>query len=147
MPKILVIYDSRTGNTEKLAQAIAAGAKVPGMVVELKKAKTVKPDEVAKADAYAWGSPSHFSLMSGEILTLFTNLYPHRDKLSGKPACVFTTGTGSQVTALENIEKLIGVFNPRFVMPGIAVGSSPSKADKEQAQKLGKKLAEAVAKK
>ncbi|MFH1820965.1 MAG: flavodoxin domain-containing protein [Methanobacteriota archaeon] len=142
------MYESRTGNTEKLAQAIAEGAsKVPGMAVELKKAKAVTPDEVVKADAYAWGSPSHFSMMSGEILTLFTDLYPHRDKLAGKPACVFTTGAGSQVTALENVEKIIGVFNPRFVKPGIAIEGSPSEVDREQAQKLGGKLAEALIKK
>ena len=148
MKKILVIYDSRTGNTEKLAQALAEGArKVPGVVVELKKAKTVTLEEVVKADAYAWGSPSHFSIMSGEILTLFTNIYPHRDKLSGKPACIFTTGTGGQVTALENIEEIIGAFNPRFIMPGVAAGSPLKEADKEQARELGKKLAGALVKK
>lgn len=117
------------------------------MVVGLKKANAVTPEDVAKADAYAWGSPSHFSIMSGEILSLFTDLYPHRHKLAGKPACVFTTGTGGQVTALENIEKIIGVFNPKFVKPGIAIGGSPKETDIAQAKELGKKLAEAIVKK
>lgn len=148
MPKILVIYDSRTGNTEKLAQALAEGArKIPGIDVELKKAKETNPEDVATADAYAFGSPSHFSIMSGEILTLFTNLYPHRHKLAGKPACVFTTGSGGQVTALENIEKILGVFNPKFVKPGLAIEGSPKEIDKNQAEKLGKKLANALIKK
>jgi NAD(P)H dehydrogenase (quinone) len=36
MPKILVLYYSRTGNTEKMAQAVAEGAKtVSGVDVEL----------------------------------------------------------------------------------------------------------------
>lgn len=114
--------------------------------MELKKAKATTPEEVAKADAYAIGSPSHFSIMSGEILTFFTNLYPHRQKLAGKPACVFTTGTGGQVTALENIDRILGVFNPKFIKPGIAVGGAPKEADKKQAEKLGKRLAEALKK-
>jgi len=148
MPKILVIYDSRTGNTEKLAQAVAEGSrKVPGTIVEMRKVREINLEEVAAADAYAFGSPSHFSIMSGEILTMFTNLYPHRDKLAGKPACVFTTGSGGQVTALENIEKIIGVFNPKFVKPGIAIGGAPKAVDKEQAEKLGRKLANAITKK
>lgn len=148
MARVLIIYDTRTGNTEKLAQAIAEGArKVPGIVVELKKAREAVPEEVAAANAYAFGSPSHFSIMSGEILTLFTNLYPHRHKLAGKPACVFTTGSGGQVTALENIERILGVFNPRFVKPGLAIEGAPKETDVKQAEKLGKKLAQALAKK
>ena len=115
--------------------------------MELKKAKTADHKEVATADAYAFGSPSHFSIMSGEILTLFTNLYPHRHELAGKPACVFTTGSGGQVTALESIEKILGVFNPKFVKPGLAIEGPPKEIDKDQADKLGKKLAEALIKK
>jgi len=64
---------------------------------------------------------------------------------------VFTTGTGGQVTSLENIERIIGIFNPMFVKPGIAVEtvpgrSNPWRIDKAQAADLGKRLANAVAK-
>ena len=147
-PKILIMYDSRTGNTEKLAEAMAEGAKrVPGVILELKKAESVTPEDVVDADGYAVGSPSHFSIMSGRILTLLTNLYFIRQKMTGKPMTVFTTGSGGQVTALENIDRIIGVFNPRWVKPGIAIEGAPREADKLQAAKLGEKLAKAVAKK
>lgn len=44
MVRVLVVYDSRTGNTEKLAEAVAKGArKVSGVEVVLKKAKDVTP--------------------------------------------------------------------------------------------------------
>ena len=146
--KILVIYHSKTGNTEKLAKAVAEGAKqVFGVAVELVKAETTNLKAVLEADGYAIGSPSHFSIMSGQILTLLTDLYMHREKLYGKPMAVFTTGTGGQVTALENIERIIGVFNPRFIKPGIAIQGAPKESDKAQAMALGKKLANAVAKK
>jgi NAD(P)H dehydrogenase (quinone) len=146
--KILIIYDSRTGNTEKLAQAVAEGAKrVSGVSVELKRAESVTPEEVIEADGFAVGSPSHFSIMSGKILTLLTDLYAIRHKIAGRPIAVFTTGTGGQVTALENIERIIGVFNPRFVKPGIAIEGAPRESDKIQAAKLGEKLAKALVKK
>ncbi|MFB0514940.1 MAG: flavodoxin family protein [Candidatus Bathyarchaeia archaeon] len=147
-PKILVIYDSRTGNTEKLAEAVAEGIKrVSGVSVELKRVESVAQEEIIEADGYAVGSPSHFSIMSGKILTLLTDLYSRRHKMAGKPIAVFTTGSGGQVTALENIERIIGVFNPRFVKPGIAIEGAPRQADKLQAAKLGEKLAKAVVKK
>jgi len=145
LARILIVYDSRTGNTEKLAYAVANGVRrVSGVEVILKKARDVTPEDVAGADAYAFGSPSHFGIMSGEILTMFTNIYPHRHTLAGKPACIFTTGAGSQVIALENIERILGTFNPKWIKPGIAVEGAPKEKDIEQAEELGEKLAKAA---
>jgi NAD(P)H dehydrogenase (quinone) len=142
------MYDSKTGNTEKLAKAIAEGVKrVPGTTVELKKTQSVTHQDVIAADGYAVGSPSYFSIMSGQILTLLTDLYSIRDKIANKPIAVFTTGAGGQVTALENIERITGAFNPKFIKPGIAIGGTPKETDKLQAANLGEKLAKAVVKK
>jgi len=151
-PKVLIVYDSNTGTTEKLAQAVAKGIRqIEGVDVELKRTEEVSSDEAIKADGYAIGSPSHFSIMSGKILTLLTKLYPMRHKMSSKPMAVFTTGTGGQVLALENIHRIIGVYNPNFIMPGLAVETVPARAspweiDEAQAMELGRRLAEAVIK-
>ena len=151
--KILIIYDSRKGMTEKVARAVAQGARrIPGSIVELKKADSVNVKSAAAADGYAFGSPSHFGIMSGKMLTALTDLHAVRLKMAGKPMAVFTTGTGGQVTALENIERIIGIFNPTFVKPGIAIETVPDRSsswgvDKAQAVDLGRRLAKAVAKK
>jgi flavodoxin len=43
MPKILVIYDSRSGNTEKMALAVAKGAEIVGdITVTMKRAEQTK---------------------------------------------------------------------------------------------------------
>jgi flavodoxin len=151
-PKILIIYDSREGMTEKVAKIVAEGAgRVAGIKVELKKADSLAPQDAVDADGYAFGSPSHFGIMSGKMLTALTDLYSVRLKMAGKPMAVFTTGTGGQVTALENIERIIGVFNPTFVKPGMAIETVPSRAspweiDRKQAADLGERLGKAVAK-
>ncbi|MEM2905643.1 MAG: flavodoxin domain-containing protein [Candidatus Bathyarchaeia archaeon] len=153
MSRVLVIYDSRTGRTEKLAEAVAEGARqVPGIAVELKRADAVTVQEVVDAEGYAFGSPSHYSIMSGKMLTLLTDLHAVRQKMAGKPMAVFTSGTGGQVTALENIDRIIGVFNPTFVKPGIAAETVPARAnpwavDRLQAAHLGERLAKAVVRK
>ncbi|MFA4958168.1 MAG: flavodoxin domain-containing protein [Candidatus Methanoperedens sp.] len=146
-PKILIVYASRTGNTEKLAQAIAEGARSAGGVgVELKKAKDTKPSD-AGADAFAFGSHSAFEYMAGELKGLFEDLYPVRDKLAGKPVLLFTTGQGGQTSALASMDKVAGVFNPSWVKPGVAVQGAPKDPDKAKAREMGKKLAEAAKKK
>ncbi len=60
-----------------------------------------------------------------------------RDKLSGKPVLLFTTGKG-QVAALESIDRIVGVFNPRWIKPGVAVEGAPGEADKAKAMEMGK---------
>lgn len=145
------MYDSNSGNTEKLANAVAEGVKSCNVKVDLKRTEEVDLQEVIKADGYAIGSPSHFSVMSGKILTLLTKLYSVRNRMAGKPMAVFTTGTGGQVVALENIDRIIGVFNPIFIKPGIVIETVPERAnpweiDKKQAMNLGRKLAEATLK-
>ncbi len=143
--KILIAYASMTGNTEKLAKAIADGAKkVDGVRVETKKAKEVKHGDAISADGYAFGSHSAFEYMAGELKTLFEELYNVRDNISGKPVLLFTTGMGGQVAALESMDRVVGVFNPRRVKPGVAVEGMPRESDKAKAMEMGKKLAEAV---
>lgn len=146
------MYDSNTGHTEKLAKAVAKGVNhVEGVTVELKRTESVKSQDIINAGGYAIGSPSHFGIMSGKILSLLTKLYSLRHDMSGKPMAVFTTGTGGQVVALENIDRIIGAFNPVFVKPGIVIETVPARAnpweiDEKQAIILGQRLAEATLK-
>jgi multimeric flavodoxin WrbA len=138
--------------TKKVAEVAAEGARrVSKVTVELKTADSVTPEEVIAADGYAFGSPSHFGIMSGRILTALTDLYSIRDKMAGKPVAIFTTGAGDQVASLQNIERIIQVFNPEYVKPGLAIETVPGRAlpwevDKAHAAELGEKLAKAVAK-
>jgi flavodoxin len=145
--KILIVYASRTGNTEKLAQAIAEGARsAGGVIVELKRARDTKPVD-AGADAFAFGSHSAFEYMAGELKNVFEDFYPVREKLTGKPVLLFTTGKGGQVAALESIDKVVGVFNPNWIKPGVSVEGAPNEADKAKAREMGRKLAVAIKKK
>jgi NAD(P)H dehydrogenase (quinone) len=145
--KILIAYSSRTGNTEKLAQAVAEGVrKVEGVTVDLKRARDVKPGDAISSEGFAFGSNSAFEYMAGELKTLFEELYSIRDKLSGKPTLLFSTGKGGQVAVLESMEGVVGIFNPRWIKPGVAVEGLPGESDREKAIVMGKKLAEAVKK-
>ncbi len=145
MPKVLVAYYSKTGNTKQVAEAIAEGAKsVKGVDVEIKNVADINAREAVEADGFAFGSPAYFSMMSGPLLTLLTDFYFVREKLDGKPMVAFATGGGSQTKTTANIESILKAFNPKLILPGLAIGNKISETDKQQAKQLGEKLAKTL---
>ena len=72
--KVLIAYHSLSGNTERMAEAVAEGAKsLPGTVVVLKRVGQVTADDLLSSDAIIVGSPVYWSNMSGEVKTFFDN--------------------------------------------------------------------------
>jgi multimeric flavodoxin WrbA len=101
-------------------------------------AREVTTSDVEGADAYTFGSSFHFSIISGEILTMFTNIYTHRHEVASKPAWVFTAGADSQVTTLRNMDRILDDFNPKPIELGIAVEGSPKAKGLEQEENYKK---------
>lgn len=64
MAKILIVYVTTTGNTEKMANAIADGAKGAGAEVTLKTVGDASVAELANYDVIALGSPA----MGAEVI-------------------------------------------------------------------------------
>ncbi|MEK7813101.1 MAG: NAD(P)H-dependent oxidoreductase, partial [Candidatus Desantisbacteria bacterium] len=74
MAKILVTYFSQGGNTEKLAEAVAKGAKGAkdeGCAVSLKVVTEVGNNDLVDADGIIVGSPVYFGSMSAEVKKMF----------------------------------------------------------------------------
>ena len=69
MPKVIVLYYSRTGNTEKMAKAIAEGAKKV-QDVEVKLTYHATPEELADADAIIIGIPTYHHDMTNDMKKL-----------------------------------------------------------------------------
>ncbi len=144
MSTIYVIYHSDTGNTHRLAELVAEGARsVSGTEVRLVNAAELDLAEAARADGYAIGSPDYFSYVAGQVKTFFDKvLYDERFK--GKPYVGFGThGGGAKV--LECIERLAKAVGLKRAAPGLQVKGRPADADAPQARALGRALAEAVA--
>ncbi|NIR87821.1 flavodoxin family protein, partial [Candidatus Bathyarchaeota archaeon] len=96
MARILVVYDSETGNTEKMAFAVAEGAKQVGEVnVTVKKAEQTKLEDLLKADGIIMGSPTYFGQMSAKLKTLIDKSIEIHEKLEGKVGAAFTSAGGT----------------------------------------------------
>lgn len=106
MPKGLVVYDSATGNTEKMAMPIGRGMKRAGLDVEVKRVKDTSLSDLAEADAIVLGSPTYFASMSNNMKKFIdksVKIYP--DKLKDKVGAVFTSsqGLGGEMALLSLI--------------------------------------------
>src|SRR3954452_11846974 len=98
---VLVAYHSASGNTEKMAQGVAEGAKsVAGANVVVKRVGEVTADDLLSADGVIIGSPVYFGNMSGEVKTFLDSwakmgLFQDR-KMRNKVGGTFATGASSR---------------------------------------------------
>jgi NAD(P)H dehydrogenase (quinone) len=150
--KIVIIYTSWSGNTEALARAIAEGASKAGnrnVDVEVKLARDAGRADIEGASALAFGSPTYYSYMSGELTTFFDNALPYRDAFYGKPAIAFATGNGGQLKCIQSIESILEFFEVVFIQrsdiltAGLAVQGRPDEGALRQAKAAGRKLGDA----
>jgi flavodoxin I len=86
--KVLVVYDSTYGNTEKIAQAIG-GAINSSVDCQVLKVGDVDPAALKSFDLLILGSPTHGGWFTPEIKALLTT----PDALAGVHVAVFDTRT------------------------------------------------------
>ena len=73
MAKVMIVYDSRTGETEKIANLIAEGIRMSGNEVVLQRARSIKKEDAFSGfDAIVFGSATyHGEMMEGMKTLLF----------------------------------------------------------------------------
>ncbi|MBQ7560726.1 MAG: flavodoxin [Synergistaceae bacterium] len=88
MAKVLIVYVSTTGNTEKMADAIYEGAKAAGADVTCKTVGDASVSELANYDVIAFGSPAMGAevIEEAEMEPFFTEA---ASAIKGKKVAVF----------------------------------------------------------
>jgi NAD(P)H dehydrogenase (quinone) len=154
--KVLVVYDSETGNTEKMALAVAEGAKqVSGVSVTVKKAEQTRLEDLLSADGIIMGSPTYFGQMSAKLKALIDESIEIHEKLEGKVGAAFTsaggTATGAETTLFSILEAMLihGMIlqgRPDDKHYGAAALESPDDGELKFCRELGKRTASLVLK-
>lgn len=141
MKKLTVIYWSGTGNTEKMAEAIAEGAKIDGVNVILKSVSDASTDEVFDSDAIALGCPSMGAeeLEDGEMEPFVEGL--NKDKIKNKPIVLFGSYDWGDGEWMRNWEVRMKEYGANVITEGLIVNSTPDEAGLNQCRELGEKLA------
>ena len=144
MAKLLVVYDSQTGNTEKMAQAVAEGARsVQEVEVEIKYYAGL--DEFAEAAAIVIGAPTYYHDITLPIKQMLEETAKAGAKLQSKIGAAFGSYGWSGEAPRQVLEILKNRFGMKTVEPPITVLYSPNAAKLEECRKLGKNVAEKIA--
>ncbi len=111
--KALIVYDSKHGNTKKVAKGICAGMRNVGAEVAWKDAKTAATEDFQKADVWVLGSPTRWGGASrtmkgamkrsgsgaGHKVVLFDTRLANSNKGAVEQLRSIVTGSGAQVVS------------------------------------------------
>ncbi len=142
MPKVLILYDTRTGNTGQMARAVAEGAKsVEGVEVVLKRVAE-GGGELAGADAVILGAPTHNTQPGRAMKRLLSGLsnVPLKGKVGGAFGSYGWSGEAPGIIARALREQ--GV---RVIGEAVRARRRPSTSDLVKCRNLGRAVAEGVA--
>jgi len=150
MAKILIVYYSRSGNTEKMAKFVETGVKDEKVDVELKKVENTSIDDLLNADGIIIGSPTYYGLPASDILKLLDDSVKYHGKLEGKAGGAFTSsaniGGGNETTIMAILQAMLihgmvirGTSKGDHYGP-VSVGA-PDKRVEKQCLDLGRRVA------
>jgi flavorubredoxin len=143
MSKILIVYYSHTGNTEKMAEAIAEGARtVQEVEVEIKRSES--PWNLADFDAILIGAPTYHHSMTDNTKKFLEQIAFHDVNLVGKIGAAFGSyGWSGEAPrlVLEVMENKLGM---KVLKPPLLMKYAPDEKGLMECRKLGKKVAEQV---
>ena len=143
MLKVLVLYYSRTGNTEKMAKAVAEGAKEAGNVqVELN--YFVEADDLSGFDAILVGTPTYHHDMPVDIKMLFEEAAARNVNLRGKPGATFGSFGWSGEAPKLVLEIMKNKFEMNLPEAPLLAKYTPDQTTLDQCRALGKRVAESL---
>lgn len=151
MVKILIVYDSGTGNTEKMAIAVAEGAQNIGNIkVELKHVNQTTLEDLLEADGVIFGSPTYYGNVSAKIKSLIDESIKIHGQLEGKVGAAFTnsggTASGAETTLVSIIQAMLihGMIvqgRSRTEHYGAAATGSPNQDELQSCRNIGERTA------
>jgi len=141
MPKILVLYYSRTGNTEKMAKAVAEGANaIQGVEVELN--YYVTPESLSNFDVIIVGTPTYHHEMTIDMKRLFEEAAAKGINLKGKIGAAFGSYGWSGEAPKLVLEIMKNKFEMQVTEPPLLIKYTPDQTGLENCKEFGKKIAE-----
>jgi NAD(P)H dehydrogenase (quinone) len=153
MAKILLIYQSKTGNTKAMAEAVEKGIRRESVEVVRKRIEEASVDDLLEPDGIIIGSPTYFAATTAEVKRFVDDSIKHWKKLEGKVGAAFVScgdiGGGGETAILDILRAFLvhGMLVPGFLSGGhygpVSIGA-PDEERKKICVDFGSKIAKLV---
>ncbi len=141
MPRVLVLYYSRTGNTEKTARAAAEGVEAVRRVdVEL--SYYVASEVLNQFDALVVGTPTYHHEMTLDLKELFEEAAVKNVNMKGKLGAAFGSYGWSGEAPRMVVEIVKNKFEMNVIESSLLVKYVPDTTGLGKCRELGKRIAE-----
>jgi NAD(P)H dehydrogenase (quinone) len=111
MAKAIVIYYSRSGNTQSMAEIMAKAMNEAQVATECKPVDKVKAEDLLGYDAIVIGSPTYYGNMAARIKQLIDDTVGYHGRLDGKVGAAFSSAAniagGNETTIMGIIEAML----------------------------------------
>ncbi|MEM6707930.1 MAG: NAD(P)H-dependent oxidoreductase [Pseudomonadota bacterium] len=142
---LLLVYHTQTGNTGRLAEAVARGAQHPDIddvVLRVRCASDADADDLRWAHGVLLGTPENFGYMSGALKDFFDRTYyPVEGQLQPLPYALFISAGNDGTGAVRAVQRIVGGYPFVEVQPPLIARGEPTAADVAAAHDLGMTLA------
>jgi flavorubredoxin len=140
MGSVLVVYTTRTGETEKIANLIAEGVRFAGNDATVKNSKEIKSEtDLQGYDGYVFGSATyHGDMMQGMKTLLFLG---EKANLQGKAGGAFGAFGWSGEAPDRIFGTMENIFQMKMVTGPLRLKSSSLGGGIQMAQDYGKQIA------
>ncbi len=142
MPKAIIIYETRSGNTGMMAKAIDEGMKEAGVEVLSKRTASAKADDLAGVDAVVLGAPTYHHDLIQSMKTFLFEM--EKADLKGKVGAAFGSYGWSGESVQMMADTMKHIFEMNVVEPGLKILRRPSESGVKQCQEFGRKVAEII---
>jgi multimeric flavodoxin WrbA len=155
MRTLLIVFHTRTGGTQQMAEAAAGGAAVETDVdVRLIPAAEARPEDMLAADGYLFAAPENLAALSGMMKEFFDRTYyPVLGQIEGRPYGVLVCAGSDGENAVRQIARIATGWRLKAVADPIIVcthAQTPEtilapktigKADLDRCRELGQTIA------
>ena len=130
MKRLLIIYHSQSGNTQRLAAAVYQGAmREEDVRTTIKRVQDAGLADLVEADALLLGSPENFGTMAGAVKDFFDRtFYPAQQQgihLSSLPYALFISAGNDGSGATRQIDRIVGAYPmKKIAQPVLCVGEA-----------------------
>jgi len=141
---LLIVYHSKTGKTERLADAVYEGANdalFETVSVTMKTAQEAGPKDIIESHGLLLGTPENFGYMSGAMKDfLDRTFYEVEGKIQPLPYATFISAGNDGSGALRAIRRIANGYPFQEVQEPVIVVGDPTPDDLERCKELGMAL-------